>query len=170
MAEQVNLFRFVEGVDPNTSPKQPYRMTSQERMCSLSHKQGAINMKRVTGVGGIFFKAKDPKALYEWYRVHLGVESSPDAGAMWRDADHPEIPGFTLWTIFPQDTKYFGSPERSFMVNFRVDNLDELLKALREEGVKVDEKVERHEYGNFGWITDPEGNRVELWEPPKDSA
>jgi len=128
-------------------------------------------MKRVTGFGGIFFKAKDPKALYEWYRVHLGIESSPDgAGAMWRDADHPEIPGCTIWAVFPQDTKYLGSPDRNFMINFRVDNLDELLKALREEGVQVDEKGERQEYGNFGWITDPEDNRVELWEPPKTGA
>ena len=128
-------------------------------------------MKRVTGFGGIFFKAKDPKALYEWYRVHLGVESSPDgSGAMWRDADHPEIPGFMLWAAFPQDTKYLGSPDRNFMFNFRVDDLDALLKALREEGVQVDDKIERHEYGNFGWITDPEGNRVELWEPPKTEA
>jgi predicted enzyme related to lactoylglutathione lyase len=128
-------------------------------------------MKRVIGVGGIFFKAKDPKALYEWYREHLGIESAPDGtGAMWRDADHPEIPGCNVWAIFPQTTKYFEPSQSPFMINFRVDNLDELLTALREEGVQVDDKVERHEYGNFGWIMDPEGNRVELWEPPKGSG
>ena len=125
-------------------------------------------MKRVIGLGGIFFKAKDPKALYEWYRKHLGIESTPDgSGAMWRDADHPEIPGFNVWAIFPQETKYFAPSQSSFMINFRVENLDELLRALREEGVQVDPKVEEYEYGKFGWIMDPEGNRVELWEPPK---
>jgi predicted enzyme related to lactoylglutathione lyase len=126
-------------------------------------------MKRVTGVGGIFFRAKDPKALYEWYRKHLGIESSPEAGAMFSDADHLENPGFTIWAIFPESTEYFRSPDRRFMINFRVDDLERLLKALREEGVDVDEKMEAHEYGKFGWITDPEGNRVELWEPPKGS-
>jgi predicted enzyme related to lactoylglutathione lyase len=124
-------------------------------------------MKRVTAIGGIFFKAKDPKALYEWYRVHLGIESSPEAGAMFNDADHLENPGVTIWSAFPKDTKYFGSPEQPFMMNFRVADLEALLKVLREEGVQVDEKIEAHEYGKFGWISDPEGNRVELWEPPK---
>jgi Glyoxalase-like domain len=125
-------------------------------------------MKRVIGLGGLFFKAKDPKALYEWYRVHLGIDSVPGAGAMWRDADQPEVPGCNVWAIFPQSTKYLGSPDRSFMMNFRVDDLYVLIKALREEGVQVDEKVDDTEYGKFGWITDPEGNRVELWEPPKE--
>jgi predicted enzyme related to lactoylglutathione lyase len=128
-------------------------------------------MKRVTGLGGIFFKSKDPKALYEWYRKHLGVESAADvSGAMWRDADHPEIPGCNVWAIFPQDTKYFSPSQSGFMINFRVDSLDELLKALREEGVQVGDKVEPSDYGKFGWIMDPEGNRVELWEPPKGST
>ncbi len=122
-------------------------------------------MKRVTGVGGIFFKAKDPKALYEWYRKHLGIESAPDAGAMWNSAETPELPIINILAIFPQDTKYLGSDSAKFMINFRVDDLDGLLQALREEGVQVDDKVDHHEYGNFGWITDPEGNRVELWEP-----
>lgn len=125
-------------------------------------------MKRVTGLGGIFFKARDPKALYEWYRRHLGIESAADgSGAMWRDADHPELSGFNVFAIFPHDTKYFGPGPSSFMLNFRVDNLAELLKALREEGVPVEDKVEEYDYGKFAWITDPEGNRVELWEPPK---
>jgi predicted enzyme related to lactoylglutathione lyase len=128
-------------------------------------------MKRVIGLGGIFFKAKDPKALYEWYRQHLGIESATDgSGAMWRDADHPEVPGCNVWAIFPQETQYFAPSQSSFMINFRVENLDELLRALREEGVPVDPKVEEHEYGKFAWVMDPEGNRVELWEPPKTVA
>jgi uncharacterized glyoxalase superfamily protein PhnB len=93
------------------------------------------------------------------------IESAPDgSGAMWRDADHPEVPGSNVWAIFPQDTKYFDPSQSSFMINFRVENLDELLKALREEGVQVDPKVEEYDYGKFGWIMDPEGNRVELWQ------
>jgi len=123
-------------------------------------------MKRVIGLGGIFFKARDPKALYEWYREHLGIESSPEAGAMWDSAEHPEVPVTNLMAIFPETTKYLGSGSQNFMINFRVDDLAELIKALREEGVQVD-KFEEHEYGKFGWIIDPEGNRVELWEPPK---
>jgi len=128
-------------------------------------------MKRVVGLGGVFFKARDPKALYEWYRVHLGIESNAGSGAMWRDADHPEIPGCNVFAIFPADTQYLGPSDSRFMINFRVENLDELLKALREEGVQVDPKVgEYDDYGKFGWVMDPEGNRIELWEPPKGSG
>ena len=127
-------------------------------------------MKRVIGLGGVFFKAKDPQALYEWYRKHLGIESAPDgSGAMWRDADR-ESPAVNVFAIFPQDTTYFAPSQSSLMINFRVDNLHELLKALREEGVQVDDKMEEHDFGKFGWIMDPEGNRVELWEPPKKSG
>jgi predicted enzyme related to lactoylglutathione lyase len=78
-------------------------------------------------------------------------------------------PGMTVWSLFPEDTKYFNPSGSSFMVNYRVENLDELLKALREEGVEIDPKREDSEYGRFAWITDPEGNRIELWEPPKES-
>ncbi len=124
-------------------------------------------MKRVVGIGGIFFKARDPKAMYEWYHKHLGIESSPGAGAMWEGED-PEHPFFNLLSIFPADTKHFGPGPSQFMINFRVDNLTELVKALREEGVEVD-KFEEHEYGKFAWIVDLEGNRVELWEPPKSA-
>jgi|SRR5664279_1118814 len=124
-------------------------------------------MKRVIGIGGIFFRAKDPKALYEWYRTHLGIENAADgSGAMWQTED----PVVNVWAIFPQDTEYFGQTRPAFMVNFRVDDLEALLKALREESVAVDEKMEAHDYGKFGWVTDPEGNRVELWEPPKSSG
>jgi len=126
-------------------------------------------MKRVIGLGGIFFKSKDPQSLYEWYRTHLGIESAADgSGAMWRGVDEPEIP-FNVFAIFPQDTTYFGPGPSGFMINFRVDDLKALLTALREEGVPVDDKVEEYDYGKFGWITDPDGNRVELWEPPKAS-
>jgi len=125
-------------------------------------------MKRVTGLGGLFFKAQDPKAMYDWYQKHLGIQGKPDQGAMfhWRDAADPEKTGMTVWSIFPQTTKYFDPSPAPFMMNFRVEDLTELLAALREEGVAIDPKVEEHEYGKFACITDPEGNRIELWEPP----
>lgn len=129
-------------------------------------------MKRVTGLGGLFFKAKDPSAMYAWYEKHLGVKNEPHGGGAmfhWRDADDPEKAGVTVWSIFPSSTKYLGAEQQTFMTNFRVENLAELLKALREEGVTIDPKVDESEYGKFAWITDPEGNRIELWEPPDET-
>ena len=127
-------------------------------------------MKRVTGLGGVFFKAKDPNAMYEWYEKHLGIEGKPGTGAMfhWRDAEKPDEKGMTVWSIFPESTKYFGTGPQPLMMNFLVDDMDALLKTLREEGVTV-AKDEAHEYGKFAWIIDPEGNRIELWEPPKEN-
>jgi len=127
-------------------------------------------MKRVTGLGGVLFKAKNPNTMYEWYEKYLGIKRGPDgSGALfhWRDAENPEETGLTVWSIFPQNTSYFGSGSSPFMLNFRVDNLEQLLSALRAEGVAVDPKVEEYDYGKFAWINDPEGNRIELWEPPK---
>ena len=126
-------------------------------------------MKRVTGVGGIFFKAKNPTQMEEWYARHLGIVAKPDEGVSfeWRDADHPEQRGRTVWALFPHDTEYFNLSRAPFMINYRVENLDALLTALRAEGVAVDDRVEQYDYGRFAWITDPEGNRIELWEPPK---
>jgi predicted enzyme related to lactoylglutathione lyase len=128
-------------------------------------------MKRVTGLGGLFFKAKDPKAMYEWYETHLGIKREADgSGALfhWRDAAQPEQTGMTVWSIFPQSTEYFGPGPQPLMMNFLVDDLDALLAALREEDVTIDPKVEDYPYGKFAWIIDPEGNRIELWEPPKE--
>jgi predicted enzyme related to lactoylglutathione lyase len=122
-------------------------------------------MARAIGLGGIFFKARDPKALGEWYAKHLGLEISPYFGGV-KFQEDAQRPGCTLWTPFAADTKYFAPSEKPFMVNFRVDDLDALLEQLRGAGVQVDAKVEKSEYGNFGWIMDPEGNRVELWQPP----
>ena len=127
-------------------------------------------MQRTTGLGGVFFKAKDPKSMYAWYEKHLGIKQEPDgSGAMfhWRDFNDPDKTGLTVWSIFPENTKYFGTGSAPFMLNYRVENLDALLKTLREEDVTVDPKVEEADYGKFAWITDPEGNRIELWEPPK---
>ncbi len=125
-------------------------------------------MTRVTGLGGAFFKAKDPDKLGAWYRDLLGVpvEDGRYAVFEWRHTENPERLGSTVWAVFPADTEYFGAESSDFMLNFRVDDLDRVLSELRDEGVDVDARVETTPQGRFGWITDPEGNRVELWEPP----
>ncbi|MCE4553438.1 VOC family protein [Roseateles cellulosilyticus] len=125
-------------------------------------------MKRVTGIGGIFFKSRDPKALAEWYRQHLGLDVNDWGGAAFRWADD-SASGMTLWTPFKEDTGYFAPSDAPFMVNFRVADLHGLLAALRAEGCDVQDKVDESEYGKFGWVIDPEGRKVELWEPPAGS-
>ena len=127
-------------------------------------------MKRVTGIGGIFFKSDDPEKLYQWYETHLGIRRSEDGtGAVfeWREGNDTADNGMTVWSIFPRNTKYFDPGRSAFMINYRVDNLDALLEAMKSEGAQVDPHREDYDYGRFAWITDPEGNRVELWEPPK---
>jgi predicted enzyme related to lactoylglutathione lyase len=122
-------------------------------------------MERVTGIGGIFFKAKDPKALAAWYREHLGLDAT-DFGAIFRWQDDPAAAtAVTVWAPFPEDTKYFAPSTAAFLINFRVRDLDAMLAQLRSAGVEVDERVSSEENGRFGWAMDPEGNRIELWEP-----
>ncbi|HEY0528722.1 MAG TPA: VOC family protein [Gemmatimonadaceae bacterium] len=125
-------------------------------------------MKRVTGIGGIFFKAKDAPALHAWYKRHLGIDVQDWGGASftWADAEGKPVAGTTAWLINSAESKQFAPSTASFMVNYRVDNLDDLLDALREEGCNVLDKTDNSEYGKFGWVIDPEGNKVELWEPP----
>lgn len=125
-------------------------------------------MKRVTGIGGIFFKSSDPQALGAWYRRHLGIEVEAWGGAAfrWRGPDNPEGVGTTIWNPFAADTAYFAPGHAPFMINYRVDDLHALLAALRAEGVQVEGEVEESEYGKFGWVIDPEGNKLELWQPP----
>lgn len=124
-------------------------------------------MKRVTGIGGVFFKAKDPKALGDWYRTHLGVNVAEWGGAVFRWAeDNPNGTGTTAWSLFKSDTSHFAPSTSSFMVNYRVEDLDALVAQLRDEGCNVVGKVEESEYGKFAWVMDPEGNKVELWQPP----
>jgi catechol 2,3-dioxygenase-like lactoylglutathione lyase family enzyme len=124
-------------------------------------------MKRVTGIGGVFFKTEDPKALQAWYERHLGVPVGEHGYVTfpWRDLDGAEA--MTVWSAFPRDTGYFGDGPQTFMINYRVDDLDAVLAALAAEGVTIDPKREDGEFGRFGWVVDPAGNRVELWEPPK---
>jgi predicted enzyme related to lactoylglutathione lyase len=131
--------------------------------------QEQVAKEKVTGIGGVFFKARDPRKLIEWYESHLGVQpmQKGETSVMfqWREKENPNRLGYTVWAIFPRETKYFDPSKSEFMVNFRVNNLDEVLKDLKSEGVRVDEKVEEFDYGKFGWVMDPEGNRIELWEP-----
>lgn len=123
-------------------------------------------MQRVTGIGGIFFSARDPGALREWYRAHLGVDVQDWGGTAFRWVDDRERPvgGSTVWSI--GNGEHFA-PGKSFMVNYRVSDLHALLAQLRREGCDVLEQVDESEYGKFGWVLDPEGNKVELWEPPE---
>lgn len=125
--------------------------------------------RRVTGIGGVFFKARDPNALKAWYHDHLGIAPTDRWGTVfvWREMDDPGRTGSTTWSPFPHDTAYFNPSAAPFMINYRVADLDRLLEALRREGVQVDDRIEQHEYGRFAWIMDPEGNRIELWEPAK---
>ena len=123
-------------------------------------------MARVTGIGGVFLKAKDPKALAAWYAQHLGIEIADYGGAtmLWSD-EVPAGTGMTTWSLFPADTKYFGTGPQTAMVNYRVDDLDGILERLSSAGAKIDDKREEAEYGRFAWAFDPEGNRFELWQP-----
>lgn len=123
-------------------------------------------MKRVTGIGGVFFKSRDPKAMLAWYRRHLGIdEQGWGAAFRWREEADPEEIGYTVWSPFPEDTDYFAPGAAQCMVNFRVAELEGLLAALKEEGVEVVGGIREEENGKFAWILDPEGMKVELWEP-----
>lgn len=125
---------------------------------------------RVTGIGGIFFKATNPKRLQAWYKKHLRLPLDPTWGGCsfeWREAKNPKKKGSTIWSAFDADTAYFKPSKKPFMINYRVANLKRVLAALKKEGVRVDPKPQASEFGKFGWVMDCEGNRIELWEPPK---
>ena len=119
-------------------------------------------MAKAVGVGGVFLKAGDSKALSAWYETHLGIGRVHDTAL---NFDGPESTGMTVFAHFPANTSYFGEGSQQVMLNFRVDDLDALLAQLGAAGVRIDPKREDHSYGRFAWIWDPEGNRVELWQP-----
>ncbi len=126
-------------------------------------------MERVKGLGGLFFKSRDPAALSEWYRERLGMEIDEHriAQLRWRRDDESALRETTVWSPFKADTKYFEPSTATFMMNFIVDDLDAMLAQLRAAGATVDAKVDESEYGKFGWVMDPDGNRIELWQPPR---
>ncbi|HET6181637.1 MAG TPA: VOC family protein [Candidatus Sulfotelmatobacter sp.] len=125
---------------------------------------------RILGIGGIFFKSANQQQMREWYGKHLGL-ADKGSGVMlpWREKDNPDNEHMTVWTVFPGNTKYL-EPSQAFMVNYIVDDLDVLLERLQKEGVKIDPKRQDEDYGRFAWIYDPDGNKVELWQPvtPKE--
>lgn len=120
-------------------------------------------MKRVVGIGGVFIKARDPVALRAWYQKHLGIEVLEWGGAVF-PWNNPE--GMTVWSVSPNDSDYFAPSQSGFMVNYIVEDVPALLETLRSEGCEVDAKMDQSEFGTFGWVMDPEGNKVELWQPP----
>ncbi len=141
--------------------------------CASKHREpdratpaaGDNQTEKVNGIGGVFFKAREPKKMAAWYREHLGIQSRGGyADFAWREKDNPERIGRTVWALFPTNTSYFGSSASPLMVNYRVANLERMLAQLRDSGVPI-EKVEDTDYGRFAWSTDPEGNRIELWQP-----
>jgi predicted enzyme related to lactoylglutathione lyase len=126
-------------------------------------------MKRVTGIGGIFFKCQDPEATRAWYERHLGFQTDPYGTSFeWRQADNPDQKGFTVWSPMKASTPYFDPSSKEFMVNYRVENLTELVEILKSEGVTILDDIETFEYGKFVHILDPDGQKVELWEPVDD--
>lgn len=123
-------------------------------------------MKRVTGIGGVFFKSEDPKKLKEWYNKHLGLQTDAyGTNFIWRHGEDGSKKGHTQWSPFKADAKYFNPSEKSFMINYRVEDLEKLVALLKEEGVTILDKIETFEYGKFVHILDGEGNKIELWEP-----
>jgi len=124
-----------------------------------------LKREKVIGIGGVFFRTRDPARTAAWYRKHLGIAAQDGhADFLWREHKRPSEIGRTVWSVLPDDTDYFGPAKPEFMVNYRVSNLDRMPAQLRRDGVAV-EKVEDYDYGRFAWITDPHGNRIELWEP-----
>ncbi len=123
-------------------------------------------MKKVTGIGGIFFKCKEPQKLREWYQKHLGLNTN-EYGAVfeWHQGTDSTKKGFTQWSPFKETTKYFEPSSREFMINYRVENLEALVAELQKEGVTIVDKIEAYDYGKFVHILDGEGNKIELWEP-----
>jgi predicted enzyme related to lactoylglutathione lyase len=127
---------------------------------------GLTATKKVTGIGGIFFKCKDPKKMREWYQTHLGLNTGQYGAVFeWRQGSDTTKKGFTQWTPFGEKTKYFAPSEKDFMINYRVENLKSLVEELKKDGVAITDTIETVDYGKFVHIMDIEGNKVELWEP-----
>ena len=124
------------------------------------------NKKRVTGIGGIFFKSKDPDQIKEWYRKHLGFDTDEYGTCFeWRQAEDGKQKGFSQWSPIKDSTTYFNPSSKEFMINYRVEDLEWLVGELKKEGVTILDEIETYDYGKFVHIIDPDGNKIELWEP-----
>ncbi len=131
--------------------------------------QKGTTVRRVTGIGGIFFKCQDPEKIKQWYKTHLGLEIDQyGAKFEWQQAGDSTKKGYTIWTPFSAKTKYFAPSSKDFMINYRVENLEALVDELKKEGVTVLDTVETYEYGKFSHVLDVEGNKIERWEPAGD--
>ena len=123
-------------------------------------------MKKVTGIGGIFFKSKDPEKIKNWYQKNLGLVTDQYGSPFeFRNTNNPDEINYLQWSPFAQNTDYFAPSEKQFMINYRVENLVALVEELKKEGVEICDEIEEYEYGKFIHIMDPEGNKIELWEP-----
>ena len=132
----------------------------------IAKNKNTIAMKKVTGIGGVFFKCKDPKKMTEWYEKHLGLTTNPyGASFEWYEAADKTKKAETQWTPFKETTKYFEPSTKDFMINYRVENLEALVEELKKEGVTIVDKMETFDFGKFIHILDAEGNKIELWEP-----
>ena len=126
--------------------------------------------KKVTGIGGIFFKCNDPEKMKDWYNKNLGLVTNEYGSVFeFRRTDMPDKKGYTVWSLFEANTTYFQPSEKEFMVNYRVEDIESLVKELKEQGVEICDEIETYEYGKFVHIMDPEGNKIELWEPVDQS-
>ena len=131
----------------------------------ISNKKNT-KMKKVTGIGGIFFKCKDPNKIKEWYNTHLGLDAGPyGASFEWREAEDPSKKGLTQWNVNSETAKLYEPSTKDFMINYRVENLEALVEELKKENVTIVDKIETYDYGKFVHILDIEGNKIELWEP-----
>ena len=131
----------------------------------ISNKKNT-KMKKVTGIGGIFFKCKDPNKIKEWYNTHLGLDAGPyGASFEWREAEDPSKKGLTQWNVNSETAKLYEPSTKDFMINYRVENLEALVEELRKENVTIVDKIETYDYGKFVHILDIEGNKIQLWEP-----
>ncbi len=172
------LFIFIFSCSkPNAAQDQASGTTKTETKPNMAQNQTPATSKaetknqgRIVGIGGIFFKTADKAKTREWYATHLGlVDKGSGAMLPWREHDDPEKEHVTVWSAFPSNTNYFA-PGQALMINYIVDDLDALLERLEKEGVKIDPKRMDESYGRFAWIYDLDGNKIELWEPPKEKS
>lgn len=160
------LGAFAVGVFVGRGPLSAGEDTVAENVEASSSAPAPAGTAAVTGLGGIFFRSEDPGAIRDWYYQKLGVGSESGVFAFeWLEKDRPEERGYTVWGVFPATTEYFDPSESSFMVNLRVGDLEALVERLRADGVTIAGEIEDHPNGQFAWILDPEGRKVELWQP-----